>query len=87
MNIQQQNTSEVSDTEIAMDNNEEIDPPSPQDISNFFAAAYFLSRSSSDSDKYKCAWLKAKGIRSYILSDGECPDAYSRALSIAIYHK
>ena len=38
VNIQQQDTSEVSDTEIVMDNNEDLDPPPPHDISNVFAA-------------------------------------------------
>ena len=67
--------------------NEDLDPPPPQDISNVFSAADVLSHSSSDSDKYKRAWLKAKVIRSSILYSGECPDACSRALSIALYHK
>ena len=42
-----------------------------------------LSHSSSDSNKYKRAWLKAKVIRFSILSAGERPDACSRELSIA----
>ena len=70
VNIQQQNTSEVDDTETVMAYNEDLDPPQPQDISNVFAAADLSSRSSSDSAKYKCAWLKAKVIRSSILSAG-----------------
>ena len=70
MNIQQQNTSEVSKTETVMDDNEELYPPPPQDISNVFAAADLLSRSSYDSAKYKRAWIKAKVILSYILSAG-----------------
>ena len=70
-----------------MDDNEDIDPPSPQDISNVFAASDLSSRSYSDSDEYKCAWLKAKVIRYSILSAGEFPDACSRALSIALNHK
>ena len=86
MNIQQKNTSEVANTETVMADNEEIGPPPPQDISNMFAAADLSSHSSSDSDKYKRAWLKAKLIRSYILSAGECLDACSRALSIALNH-
>ena len=53
-----------------MDYNEDIYPPPPQDISNVFAAADLSSRSSSDSSKYKCAWLKAKVICSYILPAG-----------------
>ena len=69
-----------------MADNEELDPTSQHDILNVFAAEEFLSRSSSDSDKYKRAWLKAKLIRSYILSAGECLDACSRALSIALNH-
>ena len=48
-----------------------------------FAASELLSHSLSYSAKYKRAWLKAKVIRSYILSTGGCPDACSRALSIA----
>ena len=57
-----------------MADNEELDPPPPQDISNVFAAAQFSSRSSSDSNKYKRACLKAKVIRYSTLSAGECPD-------------
>ena len=68
--MQQQNILEVSDTETVMADNDELDTPPPQDISNVFAAAEFSSRSSSDSAKYKCAWLKEKVIRSYILSSG-----------------
>ena len=67
--------------------NEYLDPPPPQDISNVFSAADLSSHSSSDSAKYKCAWLKANVIRSSILSSGECPDACSRALFIALNHK
>ena len=63
MNIQQQSTSEVADTETVMADNEELDPPLPQDISNVFAAEEWSSHSSSDSTKYKCAWLEAKVIR------------------------
>ena len=67
--------------------NEDLDSTPPQDILNVFAAANLSSRSSSDSTKYKRAWLKAKVIRSYIISTGVCPDAYSRSLSIALNHK
>ena len=70
MNIQQQTASKVADTEILMADDEELYISSPQDISNVFAAADLSSHSSSDSDKYKCAWIKAKVIRSYILSYG-----------------
>ena len=77
VNIQQQTTSEVADTEILMAYNEELDPPSPQDISNVFAVADFSSHSSADSAKYKCACLKAKEIRSSILYAGEFPYACS----------
>ena len=87
MNIKQQTTLEVTNTEKVMNDNEEIYTPPPQDIYNVFAAADLLSRSLSYSAKYKCAWLKAKVIRSAILSNGECPDACSRALSIALNHK
>ena len=55
VNIQQQTTSKVPNTETVMADNEEIDHPPPQDISNVFAAADFSSRSSSDSAEYKCA--------------------------------
>ena len=87
MNIQQQTTSEVSHTEAAMNYNKELDLPPPQDISNVFAAAELSSCSSSDSSKYKPVWIKAKVIRSYILSSRECPYACSRALSIVLNHK
>ena len=70
MNIQQQTTSEVSDTVTVMAYNEELDPPPQQDISNVFAAEDLLSRSSHDSAECKRAWLKAKAIRSYILYNG-----------------
>ena len=66
VNVQQQTTSEVADTETVMSDNEELDLPPPQDISNVFAEAYLSSRASSDSAKYKRAWLKAKLIRSSI---------------------
>ena len=39
---------EVADTETVMANNEDMDPTPPQDISNVFVAAEFLSNSSSD---------------------------------------
>ena len=87
MNIQQQTTLEVANTETVMAYNEDIDPPPPQGISNVFAAADLSSNSSSDSAKYKRAWLKKKVILSYILYAGECPDACSRALPIAMNHK
>ena len=67
-----------------MAGNEDIYTPPPQDISNVFALADLLSQSSSDTVKYKCAWHRAKGIRSSMLSSGESPDAQSRALSIAL---
>ena len=62
-NIQQQTTSEVANTETVMTDNEELDPPSPQDISNVSEAPDLSSQPSYDSDKYKRAWLKAKVIR------------------------
>ena len=51
---------------------EDLDPPPPQDIPNVIAATDLSYRSSSDSAKYKCAWLffKSKVIRSSILSAG-----------------
>ena len=52
-----------------------------------FAAADLSSQSSYDSVQYKRACHRAKGIRSYILSSGESPDAQSRALSIALNHR
>ena len=70
MNIQQPTILEVADIETVMAYNEDLDPPPPQDISNVFAAAVLLSYSSSDSAKYKRAWLKAKVIHSSILSAG-----------------
>ena len=70
-----------------MAGNEYIDTPPPQDISNVFAAADLSSQSSYDTVKYERAWHWAKGIRSYILSSGESPDAQSRALSIALNHR
>ena len=70
-----------------MAGNEEIDNPSPQDISNVFAAAYLLSQLSYYTVKYNRAWHRAKGIRSSILSSGEIPDAQSRALFIALNHR
>ena len=67
--------------------NEDLYPPPPQDISNVFEVVEFSSHSSYDSGKYKRAWQKAKVIRYYILSAGECTDTCSRALSIALNHK
>ena len=70
-----------------IDDIRDIYPSQPQDIYNVFAAADLSSCSSSDSAKYKRAWLKAKGIRSSILSAGECSDACSRKLFVALNHK
>ena len=70
VNIQQQTTSEVADTETVMAYNEDLYHPPPQDISNVFLAADFPYNSSSDSAKYKRAWIKAKIIRSFIVSYG-----------------
>ena len=70
VNIQEQTKLEVANTDTVMSDNVDLDPPPPQDIYNVFAAAYLSSRSSSDSDKYKRAWIMAKLIRSSILSDG-----------------
>ena len=50
--------------------NEDLNLPSPQDILNVFAASDFSSCSSSDSGKYKRAWLNAKVIRYSISSSG-----------------
>ena len=83
MNIQQQPTSEVEDTETVMAYNEELDPTPPHDISNVFVALDLSSHSSSDLAKYKRSWIESKVIRSSILCTGECPDACSNALSIA----
>ena len=60
MNIQQQTTLGLSDTETMMADNEEIDHPPPQDTSIVFVEADLLYRSLSDSAKYKRAWLKEK---------------------------
>ena len=54
-----------------MDYNEDLDPPLPQDISNVFSLSDLLAQSSSDSDKYKRAWYKARVIRSSVLYVGE----------------
>ena len=69
-----------------MAGNEDIDTPPPQDVSNVFAAADLSSQSSYNTVKYKCAWHRAKGTRSYILSSGESLDAHSRAFYIALNH-
>ena len=58
-----------------MTSNEDIDTPTPQDISNVFAAADLSSQSSYDTVKFKRAWHRAKGIRSSILSSREITDA------------
>ena len=87
MNIQQSTTLEVADKEALMAYNEDLDPPPPQVISNVFAVADVSSQSSSDTDKYKRAWHKAKVICSSILYARESPDACSRALSIVLNHK
>ena len=67
--------------------NEDIDTPPPRDISNMFAEADLSYQSSYDTVKYKRAWHRAKGIRSYILSSGESPEEQSRAFSIALNHR
>ena len=73
MNIQQQTTLEVVNIETVMADNEELYPPTPQDIYNVFAAADLLSHSSSDSAKYKCDWIKEKKNRSsiYLLGNSQ----------------
>ena len=73
INIQQQNTLEVANTYTVITDNEEPYHLQPQDILNVFAAAELSSCSSSNSAKYKRAWLKTKVICSFILSAGECP--------------
>ena len=70
MNIKQQTTPELSDTETVVADNEEVYPPPPQDISNVFSAEDLSSCSSSDSDKYKHVWLKEKVICACILYSG-----------------
>ena len=45
MNIQQPTASEVASKEAVMAHNEDLDPPSPQDILNVFAGADFSSQS------------------------------------------
>ena len=80
MNIQQQTTSEVADTETVMADNEALYPAPQQDKSNVFAAEDLYSRSSSDSAKYERSWIKAKGIHSSILFAREYSEACSRAL-------
>ena len=49
VNIQQQITSEVANIETVVADNEGIDPPPPQDVSNVFAAADLSYQSSYDS--------------------------------------
>ena len=58
MNIKEPTTSEVANTETVMAYNEDPDTPSPQDISNVFAVTDLSSQSSSDSAKFKRAYLK-----------------------------
>ena len=70
VNIQQRTTSELANTDKMMADIEDLDPSPPKDIYNVFAAADLSSRSSSDSAKYKRAWIKAKVIRYYILYSG-----------------
>ena len=70
MNIQQPTISELANTETVMACNEDLYIPTSQDISNVFAASDLSSHSSSDSNKYKHACLKAKVIRPSILSSG-----------------
>ena len=70
MNIQYQTTLEVANTEKLMADNEELYPPPQQDIQNVFTAANLVSCLSSDSAKYKRAWLKVKVNRYLILSAG-----------------
>ena len=67
MSIRQQTALKISNTDTAITDIEELDPPSPQGISNVFTAADLFSCSSSDSDKYKRAWRKAKVIGSSFL--------------------
>ena len=86
-NNQQPTTSEVAKTETVVSGNKDIDTPPPQDVSNVFAAADVSSQSSYDTVKYKRSWLKAKLIRSSILSSGGCQYACSRELSIEMNHK
>ena len=87
MNIQQPTTLEVAYTETVMSYNEDLDPPPPQDILNVFSSADLSFQLSSDLDKYKRAWYKVIVTRYPILSSTESPDAYSRALSIALDYK
>ena len=69
MNIQQQPTSEVANTERVISNNEYLYPPPPQDISNVFAEVDLLSQASSGSAKYKRVWHKEKVTSYFIFSD------------------
>ena len=62
MNIQQQTTSEVANTETVMAYNEDLDLPPPHNKLNVLAAADLSSHSSYDSNKYKRAWIKEKVI-------------------------
>ena len=67
VNIQQHTTLGVADTETVMADNEDLDPTPPQDIYNVFAEADLSSHSSSDSAKYKRAWLKEKNPLFYFI--------------------
>ena len=78
-NIQQPTTSELDNTETLMAYNKDLDSPPLHDISNVFAVADLSSQSSYDSVKYKHACHRTKGIRSFIVSSGEIPDACSIA--------
>ena len=69
-NIQRPATSEVANTATVVAGKKDIDTPPPHDISIVFAAADLSYQSPYDTVKYKCAWHRAKGICSSVLSSG-----------------
>jgi hypothetical protein len=63
-----------------------MEPPSPQDLSNVFAASALNSSLDRNSAEYKHAWRKAQEIKLAILAAGDSPEACSQSLSIALNH-
>ena len=73
MNIQQQNTSEVADTETVVAYNEDLDPPPPQDVSNVFSASDLSSHSSYGSAKYNQQSSRSSQNTTHELQDSSIP--------------
>eukprot|EP00978_Attheya_sp_CCMP212_P013624 scaffold34204_cov39-Attheya_sp.AAC.7 len=66
-----------------------IDPPSPHNLSNVFAASGLNGLNSSistSSMEYKRAWRRAQAIKESILSAGDTTEECSQALSLALNH-